>query len=852
MDGFTSNSKKGWGSTLAGKQTEFSRRRASIESRQPSSCVGRYVASARTSLASQEQLSRYRRLASNMPKRFLYRHLSLRRKVRPLFICALSLLFAAAMRRVLIRYRKQVRLETVEKVRAAYKIQCMWRDRQQRKRIRQRTAISVLVPFLRSRLTRISRRKELAARFLQRVFRSQKERHFVHWMYKNMKYNQAISLIRFFLQRCVAHRCRENLSLQRDERRAYESQYASRALAIMREERMEVLQIQHMMSRVANTVLTPMIPRVVLEDEILQTTGCGAIPPPPLKVEDVDSDCLTRAAEETDAHTAGSGGKLPLTINELPWTSALHSEEGTRRCLGELFESWLPQCPRAGGEKLDIGGREIDLPSCKGAQALPQLAEDDTGTKRPPHVVTPCGNDGSLKQLIGAFLELLVCTESVERKAVEADIQRRRGEMFRRLDFASSLIQSVGTAPPLYANLLVQLDEPWVVRKAEKLFREEQEKRHKMLEEYMVIPLQFLDRPMRSAAAEERRKWIKQRVKTLRGFIGRRGEETGNARSFVTKNDAQGGSPTGQYSISGNIPCEVYQDTTVVSPIMSVTVQGLVSPRHQRQGLPFITVLPLLTKSGASRHAPQLQHSRPTLHSQHFASVASSWHQVVQNPSRERFPSYDVNNIHSTLATSPRETSFDVERRSEMLTSGYGNENLVGRRSLDPISNGSGRQYVYNTTHRGTFTTSLVSGERSQRVEELEESGTKSGTQLPQSASHLPTGHYSSEGCTVAEPPRGGGRCGGNDQVIRRDETGISQGHTTQKPRFPLLRVSRQLRPEPMQPLQRSEINPPPQLFKSCSSGADYVQLRRICPVAPHDSTTMGGVGSSRFGTSQL
>ncbi|RNF11702.1 hypothetical protein TraAM80_00786 [Trypanosoma rangeli] len=481
------------------------------------------------------------------------------------FFCSL---FAASMRRTIVRYRQRVVWEMVKKPQAAFLIQTAWRKHQQHRRMQLEVLSRVLVPFLYRKLRRIRAAKERSAFLLQRVFRSQKERHFMHWLYQQMKRGRALALVRRCLKRYVARRYVAFLALQRDERVVCEERCVIASIRIIREEREELLWIFQFM-KTTSTIFTPLAVTDVCGREEGHNTAFCTLPPLLRKAPEAHSARSSPFPESSFGQGAlleakplgttrvGAEGefcspKRQNSSSEIPsvgkgdtlsWTSLLHNEEGARQLVRELFALKAPQYPlsRTGLRRgLSSGRREKVVADSVTSQDshtsrnevhcswwLSGLARGrGTSAEGTRHVgldqessqaKLPIDDSAtSVNQLMNAFIELLVCTESTERKALEMDLQSRHTDIMKKMGHFVTTMQASIVAPPLYHSLLSTLGEPWVVRRAELLFREEYEARLKIVEEYNVTPLRFLNRPLLNPAAEERRQRLQERLRTIK------------------------------------------------------------------------------------------------------------------------------------------------------------------------------------------------------------------------------------------------------------------------------------------------------------------------------------------------
>ncbi|RNF25955.1 uncharacterized protein Tco025E_01801 [Trypanosoma conorhini] len=502
-----------------------------------------------------------------------------RRRTSPLGVSFFCSFFVARMRRTIDRYRQRVKWEAVEKPRAAFLIQTAWRKRKQRRRMRLVVLSKVFVPLLRRKLGRIRAAKESSALLLQRVFRSQKERHFMHWLYQQMKYGRALALLRMRLKRYVARQYVAFLALQRDERVVWEERCAMASLCIIRDERKELLWILRCMKTTSLMAFTPLGATDIFTHEETRSAGCCSLPPLSRTVPRFQPTRLVHASGSLRRHEAllegtsktaarvdadgdsdgpvarnnsGSGTSCLGGGGALVWTSLLHNEEGARQLVRELFapkepcyplaRTELRQRPTSGDTEKTVaksfisqGGRSTETEGRRSLRLSDAAGGRAASAKGRPNVAfavarLPLDDSGaSVHHLMEAFISLLICTESTERKALELELQSRQKDLMKTMNRFVSAIHASHIAPAVYLPLLSALGDTWVVRRAEQLFREEYEARLKLVEEYQLTPLRFLNRPLLNLAAEERRRRLQERLQTMQRREKERVEHAGVA-----------------------------------------------------------------------------------------------------------------------------------------------------------------------------------------------------------------------------------------------------------------------------------------------------------------------------------
>lgn len=109
-----------------------------------------------------------------------------------------------------------------------------------------------------------------------------------------------------------------------------------------------------------------------------------------------------------------------------------------------------------------------------------------------------------------AFAALLERTESIERKAKQAEMLRLLGAMWQHVDWCVEVIRCRHRIPRAFVSLLPQLSPVWVLHLAMKLFDREVEERGMIIDEYEGTPLVFLGRPIMGSNSERRRKRMKE------------------------------------------------------------------------------------------------------------------------------------------------------------------------------------------------------------------------------------------------------------------------------------------------------------------------------------------------------
>ncbi|CBZ25605.1 conserved hypothetical protein [Leishmania mexicana MHOM/GT/2001/U1103] len=145
----------------------------------------------------------------------------------------------AKLLRLVHAFRVRRHFDEVIAPTAAYRIQCKWRRCLQLRRVEQKTAAQLLVPWIRFRLQRLRRAKDASARLLQRVFRGEVVRSLHRYLYEQIKLNRALDVIRRYVERWEAQNLYRRLQMQRDERVIVVSQCVQGSLQLFRAEQVE-------------------------------------------------------------------------------------------------------------------------------------------------------------------------------------------------------------------------------------------------------------------------------------------------------------------------------------------------------------------------------------------------------------------------------------------------------------------------------------------------------------------------------------------------------------------------------------------------------------------------------------
>ncbi|CCW69143.1 unnamed protein product [Phytomonas sp. Hart1] len=114
------------------------------------------------------------------------------------------------------------------------------------------------------------------------------------------------------------------------------------------------------------------------------------------------------------------------------------------------------------------------------------------------------------EDVLHAQVDLLICTESIERKALTWKLLDAHKTLYlpvHNLNLAHYFCSSA-TVPPFFASLLLSMKDEMFMRRAAKLFAEEHKRRISITEVYDSLPLRFLVRPLLSSRVGRQRRII--------------------------------------------------------------------------------------------------------------------------------------------------------------------------------------------------------------------------------------------------------------------------------------------------------------------------------------------------------
>lgn len=396
---------------------------------------------------------------------------------------------------------------------AAYRIQCKWRRRLQLRRVEQKTAVQLLVPWMRLRLQRLRRAKDASARLLQRVFRGEVVRSLHRYLYEQIKRNHALDVIRRYVQRWEAQNLYRRLRMQRDERAIVVSQCVQGSLQLFRAEQVEwnaivqdgaetlqsrpCVSMQDWVEGVAaltGVVLDPRASNRIRSPEAspVVSTSAGSTPTAQLR------ECLAAFARlehqvfrslgiKDDKMASNSDASAPsstvLPLRPLQPTPA-----------PEMRATKLIQGERKGGS---VAAHDDDDHSYTGASTADDGASDSPA---------PAGSLATEDDLVAAYLQLLCRTEAAERVALERRLLDEHQELLREplLRCKAICYATAMRVPPLFSPLLLSMPCDSLLLQAARLFKAEREARCEIIQLYESMPLACLRRPMLNPAAKAR------------------------------------------------------------------------------------------------------------------------------------------------------------------------------------------------------------------------------------------------------------------------------------------------------------------------------------------------------------
>ncbi|CBZ33403.1 hypothetical protein, conserved [Leishmania donovani] len=376
-------------------------------------------------------------------------------------------------------FRVRRRFDEVIAPAAAYRIQCKWRRRLQLRRVEQKTAVQLLVPWMRFRLQRLRRAKDTSARLLQRVFRGEVVRSLHRYLYEQIKRNHALDVIRRYVQRWEAQNLYRRLQMQRDERAIVVSQCVQGSLQLLRAEQVEW--------------------NAIVQDgaETLQNRPC-------VRTQDWVEGVAALTGVVLDPR-ASNRIRSPEASPVVSTRAGPTSTAQPRECLA-AFARLEHQMFRFRGIKDDktasssdgsVAAHDDDDHSYTAASTAGDGASDSP---------TSSGSLATEDDLVTAYLQLLCRTEAAERVALERRLLDERQELLREplLRCKAIFYATAMRVPPLFSPLLLSMPSDLLLLQAARLFKAEREARCEIIQLYESMPLACLRRPMLSPAAKAR------------------------------------------------------------------------------------------------------------------------------------------------------------------------------------------------------------------------------------------------------------------------------------------------------------------------------------------------------------
>lgn len=409
----------------------------------------------------------------------------------PTFVRACFVMLACAkLLRVVTACRARHRYAEVDAPHAAFVIQCAWRRRQQRRRIRERNAVQLLVPWARLYLQRLRKTKETSALLLQRVFRGQVDRSFHQFLYACMQYNKALDVISRAVRRWEAQKMLSALRLQRDERVVLIGQCVQCYLRVLREEQLGWAAIVDKATLVLGTR-----PSVTTRDWVSGVAArTGVVLNPALTAASTEDDQLFDLQAASGAAVADTRTselrRLLVGVTQLESYTYLDPAKRTRKLL------------RTGPESLStVSGLlpESQLHLVERSDAT--AAAEGSGTDQ---LVMPASVTD--KDVVDAYIQLLVRIESAERVELERQLHREHAAVLHTPFLINEAVACIVAQqlPLLFAPLLLAMSSIAVMRQAVRLFEAERTARCQIISLYESMPLTCLSRPMLNPAAGQR------------------------------------------------------------------------------------------------------------------------------------------------------------------------------------------------------------------------------------------------------------------------------------------------------------------------------------------------------------
>ncbi|KAG5503673.1 hypothetical protein JIQ42_05896 [Leishmania sp. Namibia] len=440
---------------------------------------------------------------------------------------ALAAVATAKLLRPVHALRVRRRFDEVIAPAAAYRIQCKWRRCLQLRRVEQKTAVQLLVPWMRRRLQRLRRAKEASARLLQRVFRGEVVRSFHRYLYQQMKRGHALAVIRRYVQRWEAQDLYRGLQAQRDERAVVVGRCVQGYLRLFRAEQVEWSAI--VQDGIAALQHRPCVSTQDWVEGVAALTGVVLDPFVSNRIRSTNASpaMSTRPRPTTVAQLRELVADLARLEHQLFRSSSIEAEKTVSSREGSAHSSTGLQRPRPTRLTDDawegglVTARDAD-PSCTAASTA------SVGASGSPTPSSPAatGND-----FVAAYVQLLCRTEATERVELERRLLGEYQDFLRGPLLLNKALFYATTmrVPPLFSSLLLDMPSDVALHQAARLLKAERKARFEIIQLYESMPLACLRRPMLSPAANARQTDL---VRLLSGVDDPWGDAESSERCF--------------------------------------------------------------------------------------------------------------------------------------------------------------------------------------------------------------------------------------------------------------------------------------------------------------------------------
>ncbi|KAG5508056.1 hypothetical protein GH5_07113 [Leishmania sp. Ghana 2012 LV757] len=440
---------------------------------------------------------------------------------------ALAAVATAKLLRPVHALRVRRRFDEVIAPAAAYRIQCKWRRCLQLRRVEQKTAVQLLVPWMRRRLQRLRRAKEASARLLQRVFRGEVVRSFHRYLYQQMKRDHALAVIRRYVQRWEAQDLYRGLQAQRDERAVVVGRCVQGYLRLFRAEQVEWSAI--VQDGIASLQHRPCVSTQDWVEGVAALTGVVLDPFVSNRIRSTNASpaMSTRPRPTTVAQLRELVADLARLEHQLFRSSSIEEEKNVSSREGSAHSSTGLQRPRP--TKLTDDAWEGGLvtahdadPSCTAASTA------SVGASGLPTPSSPATMDDAF---VAAYVQLLCRTEATERVELERRLLGEHQDFLRGPLLLNKALFYATTmrVPPLFSSLLLDMPSDVALHQAARLLKAERKARFEIIQLYESMPLACLRRPMLSPAANARQSDL---VRLLRGVDDPWGDAERSERCF--------------------------------------------------------------------------------------------------------------------------------------------------------------------------------------------------------------------------------------------------------------------------------------------------------------------------------